>query len=179
MPLLNRDTIIDRRTLIDRGSSEDEEDTRDGEEVIESYGNGPVVNGIQFEAGDYPVVAASNLVAVLATADDEGDAYESSFITSAIQLKEAAEAGINIRPMARLSRDRGLDDIGLTDSDMSQLRMVTPEVEEPEPEPEVDSTDSDEEESEDDELDVEEEVENDNEDTDDEEQENQVVEDDS
>jgi hypothetical protein len=127
MPLLKRDTIIDRRTLVDRGSSGDEGDNKEADNVIETLGEGggPVVNQIEFEQGDYAVVAASNLVAALSTAETGGEVYQNAFITSAIQLKEAAKSGVDITPLSVMSRDRQIDDLNITQEQMTQLKLST------------------------------------------------------
>jgi len=144
MTLIDRKTIVDRPELVDRGDSEDDEDT---EEVIEELGegDGPEINGIKFEQGDYGVVAASNLVAVLSTAQTEGEEFQQAFMTSAIQMKEMVNKGIDIGPIARMSRSRGIDDLNVSQQDLGNLKLPS-ETQTPESQDEsVQEADEDEE----------------------------------
>lgn len=127
MPLLPRSTVVDRPTLVDRDDEQANGDESSDEDVVEELGNGdgPAINGIKFEKGDYGVVAASNLVAVLSTAQSEGNKFRQAFMTSAIQMKEMANSGIDISSIARLSRSRGIDDLNVSQSDMQDLKLAT------------------------------------------------------
>jgi len=127
MTLINRETVVDRPELVDRGNSEDTDNTDESNGVVEvlGEGNGPVVNRIQFEQGDYGVVAASNLVAVLSTAQTEGDEFEQAFMTSAIQMKEMVNSGVDISPIARMSRNRGIDDLNIGEGAVQELKLAT------------------------------------------------------
>lgn len=127
MPLLPRSTVVDRPTLVDRDDEQANGDESSDEDVVEELGNGdgPAINGIKFEKGDYGVVAASNLVAVLSTAQSEGNEFRQAFMTSAIQMKEMANSGIDISSIARLSRSRGIDDLNVPQSDMQDLKLAT------------------------------------------------------
>lgn len=147
MPLLPRSTVVDRPTLVDRDDEQANETEQSDDGVIEELGNGdgPAVNGIRFEKGDYGVVAASNLVAVLSTAQTEGNEFEQAFMTSAIQMKEMANSGIDISSIARMSRSRGMDDLNVSQDDMQDLKLATqtqtPENEEVEEVDEEESSD--------------------------------------
>jgi len=127
MPLLPRSTVVDRPTLVDRDDEQANEAESSDEDIIEELGNGdgPAINGIKFEKGDYGVVAASNLVAVLSTAQSKGNEFRQAFMTSAIQMKEMANSGIDISSIARLSRSRGIDDLNVSQSDMQDLKLAT------------------------------------------------------
>lgn len=120
--------MVDRPTLVDRGDDEDNtEEQATDEDVVDVLGDGdgPVINSIRFEKGDYGVVATSNLVAILSTAQTEGPEYEQAFMTAAIQVKEMTKSGIDISPIARLSRDRGVDDVNVTQSQLQDLKLAT------------------------------------------------------
>jgi len=112
---------------VDRDDEQANGDESSDEDVVEELGNGdgPAINGIKFEKGDYGVVAASNLVAVLSTAQSEGNKFRQAFMTSAIQMKEMANSGIDISSIARLSRSRGIDDLNVSQSDMQDLKLAT------------------------------------------------------
>jgi len=127
MPLLPRSTVVDRPTLVDRDDEQANGAKQSDEDIIEELGNGdgPTINGIRFEKGDYGVVAASNLVAVLSTAQTEGNEFQQAFMTSAIQMKEMANSGIDISSIARMSRSRGMDDLNVSQEDMQDLKLAT------------------------------------------------------
>lgn len=125
MPLLPRSTVVERPTLVDRDDSEDNIEQQAENEVIESLGDGPIVNSIQFEQGDYAVVSAANLAAVITSAETEGDMYEQTFRTAAITLKEMSAQGIDISAMSRMGRDRGVDDINVSQEDLQSLKLAT------------------------------------------------------
>lgn len=127
MPLLPRSTVVDRPTLVDRDDEQANGAQQSDEDIIEELGDGdgPAVNGIRFEKGDYGVVAASNLVAVLSTAQTEGTEFQQAFMTSAIQMKEMANSGIDISSIARMSRSRGMDDLNVSQEDMQDLKLAT------------------------------------------------------
>lgn len=172
MTLINRKTIVDRPELVDRGDNDDAESNQADNEVLEVLGDGdgPAVNGIRFEQGDYGIVAASNLIAVLSTAQTEGDEFERSFMTSAIQMKEMTKSGVDISPIASMSRSRGIDDLNIDEKTVQQLKLATQNIgsqptpdddiedesveddegEEPSEEPESDDEDVDEEQSDED-----------------------------
>jgi len=130
MTLINRETVVDRPEIVDRGNNEDTDNTEQTKDVVEvlGEGNGPVVNRIQFEQGDYGVVAASNLVAVLSTAQTEGDEFEQAFMTSAIQMKEMTKSGVDISPIASMSRGRGIDDLNIGEKTVQQLKLATQNI---------------------------------------------------
>jgi len=130
MTLINRKTIVDRPELVDRGDNDDGGDNQTESEVAEVLGNGdgPAVNGIRFEQGDYGIVAASNLIAVLSTAQTEGDEFERSFMTSAIQMKEMTKSGVDISPIASMSRSRGIDDLNIEEKTVQQLKLATQNI---------------------------------------------------
>lgn len=127
MPLLPRSTVVDRPTLVDRDDEQANGAKQSDEDIIEELGdgNGPTINSIRFEKGDYGVVAASNLVAVLSTAQTEGNEFQQAFMTSAIQMKEMANSGIDISSIARMSRSRGMDDLNVSQEDMQDLKLAT------------------------------------------------------
>lgn len=127
MPLLPRSTVVDRPTLVDRDDEQANGAKQSDGDIIEELGDGdgPTINSIRFEKGDYGVVAASNLVAVLSTAQTEGNEFQQAFMTSAIQMKEMANSGIDISSIARMSRSRGMDDLNVSQENMQDLKLAT------------------------------------------------------
>lgn len=147
MPLIDRRTVIDRPVLVNRGNQEDEQDD-EGDEGAESdtveilgEGGGPTINGIEFEAGDYQVVAGANTAAVLTTASEEGEAFEEAFAVAAIQLKELQQEGEDIRDVGRFGLEKGVAEIGLTQPQIDVLREQPEEQDEESEEQNQDSVD--------------------------------------
>lgn len=168
MPLLNRETLVDRPTLVDRADEEDEQDDNEsGVSAVEvlGEGGGPSLHGIEFEPGDYNVVAGANTAAVLATGEQEGDAFESSFVNAAIQLRELIMEGDDVRDLARFGLEKGVAEIGLDETDIQTLREVPQEEPNNQSETEAEEvgedseSDSDDESAESDIEDVEDEIE--------------------
>lgn len=143
MTLTGREPIVDRPELVDRGTDGDQEDTEtENGEVLETLGegDGPTINNITFEEGDYGVVAASNLTAILSTSQTEGVEYETAFATAAIQIKEMAARGVDIAPLVQMSRARGVDDINVSRAELNELQLsATEQVSEKEEGPDEDS----------------------------------------
>lgn len=133
MTLISRDTLVERPELVDRGTEEDKENNEsDEQEVLEvlGEGDGPTVNNITFEKGDYGVVAASNITAILSTSQTEGPEYQRAFATSAIQIKQMAEHGMDISPLVQMARSRGVDDVNVSRSQLNDLQLATEDEEE-------------------------------------------------
>lgn len=124
MPLINRETLVDRPVLVEREDEEDKQADK-GEEVSETYtlgdGGGPVINNIEFEKGDYDIVAASNLAGVLATGENEGRLFNEVFRNAAIQLKDIKEKDEDISDLVRFSVEKNVADIGLSESEIERL----------------------------------------------------------
>lgn len=123
MPLLNRDTVIDRPVLVNRGEQESEEDeSRVTKVETLGDGGGPIINGVEFRPGDFDIVASSNLAAVLATGEADGDAFVDSFRNSAFQLYELKESGEEISDLTRFSVERDVSNIGINERELEILR---------------------------------------------------------
>lgn len=129
MPLIDRPVILDRRTLIDPINSDNEGSEHDEEVVMVQQlgdGGGPVVNGVEFEEGDYNVAAASNVAAVLSVAESDGQEFERAFATAAIQLKDLADAGEDISDLVRFGVAKNIAEVGMSDEDIDGLRQQPP-----------------------------------------------------
>lgn len=148
MPLLDRDTLVDRPVLVNRGDEEEEQDDKDTEGTAGEtlgQGGGPTLYGMEFEPGDYNIVAGANTAAVLSTGEQGGEAFEQSFVNAAIQLKDLVRQGEDVRDLARFGLEKGVAEIGLTRGQIETLRELPEEEEEPEPEPDNSEADEDEE----------------------------------
>lgn len=146
MTILDRPTLVDRPELVNRGNQEDEEDEQavdDMEAEALGEGGGPIIHSIEFEPGDYELVAGSNLAAVLSTGQDSGDAFAQSFRNAAIQLYELQEAGEDISDLVRFSVEKGVAETGLSQSELEVLTR------QPEPEEELDMAEEPDEEEDD------------------------------
>lgn len=146
MTLLNRPTLVDRPELIERGDDGDNQDSDEPKgEVREvqtlGQGGGPVINGLEFERGDYEIVAGANASAVLATGTNEGRAFRESFINAAAQLKELEENGQSIRSISRFSVENGISDLGISEEEFEALQGESTQARDS---PDVDRTNSDE-----------------------------------
>lgn len=127
MPLLNRETLVDRPTIVDRGDEEDEQDNKESEGLtVETLGEGggPTINSLEFEKGDYNVVAGANTAAVLATGEQGGEAFEASFVNAAVQLKDLQAEGEGIRDIARFGLENGVAELGLSVEEINSLREI-------------------------------------------------------
>lgn len=125
MPLIDRDTLVDRPVLVNRGDEEDEQDDKQAEgTTVEKLGQGggPTVHQMEFEPGDYNIVAGANTAAVLATGEQGGDAFNQAFVNAALQLKDLAAQGEDVRDIARFGLEKGVAEIGLTMGDIEVLR---------------------------------------------------------
>jgi hypothetical protein len=104
---------------------DDEEDNQeaDGQSSVNTIGEGggPVINGVEFRPGDLGLVAGANVTAVLSTGQDGGEMFEQSFRNAAIQLHDLQEVGEDITDLRRFARDRGVADIGVSDSQFEVL----------------------------------------------------------
>lgn len=130
MPLLDRETLVDRPVLVNRGDEEDEQDNEQTEgTTVETLGQGggPTVYQLEFEPGDYNIVAGANAAAVLATGDQGGEAFEQSFVNAALQLKDLVAQGEDVRELARFGLEKGVAEIGLSEEDINILRGDRPE----------------------------------------------------
>lgn len=125
MPVLKRKTLIDRPVLVDREDEEDEQNN-DAEEDVEirtlGDGGGPVLKNLEFEPGQYDVVAAANTAATLASGEEEGNFFDQSFINAALQLHELDELGRSISRLVEFGEEKGVATIGLTQSQVDTLR---------------------------------------------------------
>lgn len=135
MPVLKRDTIVDRPVLVDREDQENKEqssenDEEDKEVEVLGEGGGPVINGIEFSEGHYNIVAASNMAGILATGREEGEAFEQSFRNAAIQLYELQEKNQSIRDLVRFSVEKGVSEIGISESQIEELEKTNEETDE-------------------------------------------------
>ena len=158
MTLTGRDPLIDRPELVNRDDEEDnsEENSQDSVHTI-GQGGGPVINGVEFRPGDLGLVAGANVPAVLSTGQDGGEMFEQSFKNAAIQLHDLREVGEDITDLRRFARDRGVADIGVSDSQFevlnTQLEELDEDLEQADPDEDEDDveTSQDEEEAEDEE----------------------------
>lgn len=116
--------MIDRPELVNREGENDNEDNQVKTKRVETLGRGggPVKNGIEFEQGHFNIVAASNLVAVLATGDTEGEMFEETFVNAAIQLYDQVKRGGDVRDLVRYSVASGVSEIGFSQDEVDQLR---------------------------------------------------------
>ena len=120
MPLLNRDTLVDRPVLLDRSGDNEQED----EEAEASGDAGLEINGIEFETGDYELVSASNLIAAVATGQDSGEDYETTFRNAAIQLKKLnEEQGRDIKPLSDFAAQTNVDLLNVSPIQSQQLQQ--------------------------------------------------------
>lgn len=125
MPIIDRPVLVDRPVLIDRDSEEGQEDEQDTDaQVVQQLGTGggPVVNNVEFERGDYDIAVASNVAAILTTADEEGPEFNRAFATAAIQLKDLTEVGEGITDLVRFGLEKNIGEIGMSDEDIDLLR---------------------------------------------------------
>jgi len=155
MPLLDRNTLVDRPVLVNRGNEEDEQVTQETEDAtveVLGEGEGPTLHQLEFEPGDYNVVAGANTAAVLSTGQEDGQAFENAFINAAIQLKDLQHNDEDIRDIARFGLEKGVAEIGLEMEQIQTLRETEPEEPEDLGEEEVDSDGDSENESEDSEI---------------------------
>jgi len=155
MTLTGRSPLIDRPELVNREGGNDIEDNQETEEVVETLGEGggPVKHGIEFQEGQFNLVAASNAIAVLASANDEGTLFEEAFTNAALQLYDQLQRGGDIRDLTRFSMATGLSELNLSDSELDVLAKDVTEDETDESEEDIeevlDEADVDEEEIED------------------------------
>lgn len=128
MTLTGREPLIDRPEIVNRDDEEDNEGS-DGQSSVNTIGDGggPVINGVEFRPGDLGLVAGANVTAVLSTGQDGGEMFEQSFKNAAIQLHDLQEVGEDITDLRRFARDRGVADIGVSDS---QFEVLNSEPEE-------------------------------------------------
>lgn len=127
MPLFKRDLLIeDRPVLIDR--REEEETKEDSGEItrveVLGEGGGPVVHGIEFQPDSYEVVAASNMIATLATNETSGEVFEEVFKNSAVQLFDLVEDGSEVGGVVSIAE---ASDIAALDTDLDKFDFNEPE----------------------------------------------------
>ena len=129
MPLLDRDTIVDRPVLLNRSGDKEQDDTEDDEEEVQviGEGGGPVINGIEFEIGDYDIVAAANLASVLATGEEDGQSFKNVFSNAAIQLYELKQRNKDISALTEFSAKNGVDLLGIQPDQARLLEGQEPE----------------------------------------------------
>lgn len=127
MPIFDRPLVTDRPTVIDPvlGSDEEdeselEEEDRVGEERVETLGEGggEVVHGLEFEEGQEHIIKASNLVAILATGQEEGRVYTDTFKNAAFQLAEVDQNGHTTEGMVDLSESLNVAYLGTSESEL-------------------------------------------------------------
>jgi len=100
MPFFDRPLVTDRPTVIDPviTSDDSEEEQSQEEDIVDGgdietlgEGGGKVVHGLEFEEGQEDIIKSSNLVAILATGQEEGKLYSDVFKNAAFQLAEVRE----------------------------------------------------------------------------------------
>lgn len=126
MPLINRDTVIDRPVLLNRGGEDGQDENEAPEEEYTSTTPEEgelVINGIEFEAGEYDIVSAANIVAVLATGDTEGESYKNVFRNAAIQLEQLKEVDKeDFSAISELAARKSVDLLNVSGEQAAELR---------------------------------------------------------
>lgn len=145
MPFFDRPLVTDRPTVIDPviTSDDSEEEQSREEDIVDGgdietlgEGGGEVVHGLEFEEGQEDIIKSSNLVAILATGQEEGKLYSDVFKNAAFQLAEVRENGHTTEGMVDLSEELNVAYLGTSESDLSD--------EEEDSEPDEDDSEEDE-----------------------------------
>lgn len=137
MPLIKRQLLVDRPTAVDPiFGEEDEEDSESLDDVsVIGDGGGKIAHGVEFEEGHEDIIKSSNLVAVLATGQEEGELYVDVFKNAAFQLAKVDETDHTLDGLVGLSEDLDVAFLGTSDDGDTESDDVDPE--------EVDETDDD------------------------------------
>lgn len=118
MPLVDRRLLVDRPTVTDPviggEDSEDEQEEKEGGEIeVFGEGGGKTVHGIEFGKDQDEIIKASNLVAMLATGDDQPDeVFRDVFANAAIQLNHLEAGNEDISGISELSDRINASSIG-------------------------------------------------------------------
>lgn len=130
MPIFDRPLIADRPTLIDPvvGAEEDEPSASEQPEKengdaqtsrasvnrVEKRGEGggPLVNGVEFEEDSDELIKSSNLIAVLATGEEQGEVFTQIFKNASYHLAEVQEQGHDITDLTTLSEELNTASVG-------------------------------------------------------------------
>ena len=126
MPFFDRPLVTDRPTVIDpvigNGDEEEQrvEENSTEQDTVETLGDGggEVVHGLEFEEGQEDIIKSSNLVAILATGQEEGKLYSDVFKNAAFQLAEVKENGHTTEGVVSLSEDLNVAYLGTSESDL-------------------------------------------------------------
>jgi len=108
MPLVDRRLLVDRPTVTDPvigGEDSAEEQDKEADEIeVFGEGGGKTVHGIEFGKDQDEIIKASNLVAMLATGDDEPNkVFKDVFANAAIQLNHLKAADEDVSGISELS----------------------------------------------------------------------------
>lgn len=116
MPLVDRRLLVDRPTVTDPvigGEDSENEQEEEGEIEVFGEGGGKTVHGIEFGKDQDEIIKASNLVAMLATGDDQPDeVFRDVFANAAIQLNHLQAANEDISGISDLSDEINASSIG-------------------------------------------------------------------
>jgi len=118
MPLFNRDLLVDRPSLIDPvvsvGTDSEEESSEEEDITVFGSGGGKTVHGIEFAEDQNDIIKASNLVAMLATGeDDPTDIFVDVFTNSAVQLNHVKDSGRDLDHLVEMAEDLDAHTIGV------------------------------------------------------------------